>query len=91
MDVKFFSEEKNESVRIFKEATFVGIAVVVVGYIVSMILKPYFGVSLPDICKTWNKKHVMEISLFMTGFVLYIIMEKTGINKKYATYRSLIN
>ena len=91
MDVKFFSEEKNNTVRIIKEATFVGVLVVIVGYIASMLLKPYLGMSLPDICKTWNKKHVMEISLFVTGFIVYIIMEKAGINKKYATYRNLIN
>jgi len=91
MDITCFAEEKNNTVRIIKEATFVGVVTVIVGYIASILLKPYFGVSLPDICKTWNKKHVMEISLFMTGFVLHIIMEKTGINKKYATYRSLLN
>jgi len=30
----------------------------------------------------------MEASLFMTGFLLHIILEITGINRDYAVYRA---
>jgi len=74
--------------RVFIEACIVGLLVMLVGVIGSKIVKPFFGVSLPEICKSWNKKHVMEASLFVTGFLLHIILEITGINKDYAVYRA---
>jgi len=73
--------------RVFIEACVMGLLVMLVGVIGSKIVKPYFGVSLPEICKSWNKKYVMEASLFTTGFLLHIILEITGINKEYALYR----
>jgi hypothetical protein len=73
--------------RVFIEACIVGLLVMLIGSIVSKLLKPYFKVTLPEICKKWNKKHIMEVSLFMTGFVLHIILEVTGINKEYAAYK----
>jgi len=88
--MNFFSDEKNTMLRTLKEAVFIGIAVVMMGYVASMIVRPYFKVDLPEICKSWNKKHVMEWSLFITGFLLHIFFEITGINKTYATYRSRI-
>jgi len=88
--MNFFSNEKNNMLRVLKEAVFIGLTVVMMGYVASMIVKPYFNIDLPEICKTWNKKHVMEWTLFMTGFLLHIIFEMMGINKSYASYRNIL-
>ena len=38
---------------------------------------------LPEICRSWNKYHVMEKTLFLTGFLIHIISQLTGINHWY--------
>ncbi len=88
--MEFFSQERNNTVRVIKEATFVGILTALIGYVASALVKPYFKVDLPEICKSCNKKHLMEISLFATGFLLHIFLEFTGLNKTYALYRAKI-
>ncbi len=88
--MEFFSQERNNTVRVIKEATFVGILTALIGYVASALVKPHFKVDLPEICKSWNKKHLMEISLFATGFLLHIFLEFTGLNKSYALYRANI-
>ena len=77
-------------IRVVKEGIFVGVLTVLVGYVASYLVKPYFKIDLPDICKNWNAKHVMEWSLFITGFLVHVFLEITGLNKKYALYRSKI-
>ena len=69
--------------KLVVEASVVGMTTVIIGSIVGFILGKYFSTNLPKICKTWNKNHIMEVSLFVTGFVLHIISEYTGINKWY--------
>ncbi len=86
--MEFFSQERNNTIRVIKEATFVGILTALIGYVASALVKPYFNVDLPEICKSWNKKYLMEASLFATGFLLHIFLEFTGMNKTYALYRA---
>ena len=69
--------------KLFVEASVVGIATVIIGSIVGFILGKCFSTNLPKICKSWNKNHIMEVSLFLTGFLLHIICEYTKINKWY--------
>jgi hypothetical protein len=54
--MEFFSNERNNAIRVIKEATFVGILTALIGYVASALVKPYFNVDLPEICKSWNKK-----------------------------------
>jgi hypothetical protein len=86
--MEFFSQERNNTLRVIKEAIFVGILTALIGYVASALVKPYFNVDLPEICKSWNKKYLMEASLFATGFLLHIFLEFTGMNKTYALYRA---
>ena len=86
--MEFFSNERNNTLRVIKEAVFVGILTALIGYVASALVKPYFKVDLPEICKSWNKKYLMEASLFATGFLLHIFLEFTGMNKTYAVYRA---
>ena len=60
------------------EALVVGIATVVVGSVVGFLVGKVLGTDLPDVCKDWNKKHAMEISLFLTGFTLHLLFELVG-------------
>lgn len=88
--MEFFANEKNNTIRVLKEATFVGLLTVFAGYVASMLIKPYFKVDLPEVCKSWNKNHLMEASLFVTGFLLHLFLEFAGLNKSYAMYRANI-
>ena len=68
------------------EATVVGMITVIIGSIVGFILAKYFSPNSPNSPKTsrdWNKNHIMEISLFLTGFLVHIFCEYSGINKWY--------
>jgi len=69
--------------KLLIEAFFVGIAVVVIGSAVGYIISKLFSVDLPQICKKWNKNHVMELSLFLTGAILHLLCEGVGLNKWY--------
>ena len=65
------------------EAIVVGILTVVVGTIVGFVLGSSFSTNLPKICKSWNKNHIMELSLFLTGFFIHLLCEFSGVNKWY--------
>jgi len=69
--------------KILIEALSVGVLTVIVGSLVSYMLSKVFSNNLPKICKRWNKNHIMEISLFLTGFAIHILCETLGINKWY--------
>jgi len=72
-------------VKILTNAILVGIATVIVGLIVGFgirQLKPHKEYQCAE-CRDWNKYHVMEISLFFTGFFVYIIAELFGVNTMY--------
>lgn len=65
------------------EAIIFGIMVAIIGNITPLIIGKRFSNELPDICNTWNKYYVMEVSLFLTGFLAHILCEFIGINKWY--------
>ena len=65
------------------EAFVVGIATVIIGSFVGFIIGRSLSVDLPILCKKWNKNHIMEISLFLTGFILHLLCEYSGINRWY--------
>ena len=69
--------------KLLVEAVIVGIMVLVVGSGVGYIVGMMNSMDLPSVCKKWNKNHVMEISLFLTGVVLHLLCEFSGINKYY--------
>ena len=69
--------------RLLIEAFIVGIMTVIVGTIVGFFIGKFFSSNLPKVCKKWNKNHVMEISLFFTGFFIHILCEYFNINRWY--------
>ena len=69
--------------KLLMKSTVMGIVTLIIGSLVGFILGRLFGIDLPDVCKKWNKNHIMEISLFLTGFFTHILCEFIGINKIY--------
>ena len=69
--------------KLLIESIAVGIITVVVGTIAGLVVGKLFSSNLPKVCKKWNKNHVMEISLFLTGFLVHLLCEFTGINGWY--------
>ena len=69
--------------KLMIEALVVGIATVVVGSVVGFGIGKVLGSDMPKVCKNWNKKYAMEISLFLTGSLLHLLFEFLGGNKWY--------
>lgn len=72
--------------KILIEALVVGILIVIIGTIITYLLGNMFKVDLPPVCKDWNKNYIMEISLFLTGFLTHLAFEFMGANKWYCKY-----
>jgi len=71
--------------KIITEAIITGFIILLIGLIVISIMKN-LGIAyieVPKECKEWNKKHAMEISLFLTGVFTHLMCEITGINSAY--------
>ena len=64
-----------------KDALFFALLVVIVGNIAGFFVGATLGVDLPPVCKKWNQNYIMEISLFITGFVSYLVFKQ--IPRKY--------
>lgn len=65
------------------ETIFIGITLVIIGYIVGIIMKLLYSSSLPDVCKGWNKHYIMEKTLCFIGVVTHLLYEYLGFNKYY--------
>lgn len=70
---------------VFIEAIVVGILLIPFTYTAAFIIKPFTKrPMLPDVCKSWNKYYIMEINLFVAGFLFHLVLEYVGINRWYA-------
>ncbi len=66
--------------KTFYQAVMFGVVAVLLGLILSMIfgfLKP----ELPEECAVWDKYYVMEIVIFLIGFILRYLMTNETIGK----------
>lgn len=77
----------NKYIILLIEAIVVGIMTVIVGTLAANIIRNYVEdkSELPVVCKSWNKNYAMEKSLFLTGFMVHLICQFTGINKWYCS------
>jgi len=55
-------------------STITGFLTVIIGVIVSFVLQKLSNAKIPQECKDWNKYHVMELALFLTGIILYLVI-----------------
>ncbi len=69
--------------KLLVEASVVGVMVVVIGTLVSYFIGKFTSTDLPPVCKDWNKNYIMEITLFVIGFITHILCEYVGLNKWY--------
>ena len=60
----------------FKQAIVFALLYVLIGSVVGGLIGRFFSTSLPSVCKEWNKHHVMEVSLFFSGFIMYYALYK---------------
>ena len=67
--------------KLIIEAAVVGILVVIMGTLVSNIITQ-LG-SGKQSSKDWNKNHIMELVLFLTGVCIHLLCEVSGINSWY--------
>lgn len=65
------------------EGCVVGIVLVIIGIIITNLFKFIHNNNLPDVCKNWNKNYIMEINLFLIGFIAHMLFEMIGANKWY--------
>lgn len=68
------------SSKTFYQAVMFGVVTVLIGLILTTIfgfLKP----ELPKECEMWNKYYVMEIILFLIGFILRYLLRYNSIQK----------
>lgn len=66
--------------KTFYQAVMFGVVTVLIGLILSMCLgslKP----ELPQECEIWDKYYVMEVILFLTGFILRYLLTNNDILK----------
>lgn len=64
-----------------------GVVCVAVSYLVGYILAKIklFNVELPEVCKDWNKKYIMEISVFLIGVISYTLFNITTVTRLTAS------
>jgi hypothetical protein len=71
------------SPKTFYQAVMFGVVTILIGLILSAIfgfLKP----ELPKECEMWDKYYVMEVILFLTGFILrYLLTNQTALKYMY--------
>ncbi len=73
------------TLNIIFEGIVVGLLLIVVVYIVSFPVRMLkLSPELPEVCKTWNKNYVMEITLFLSGLIFHLLCEVSGVNIWYA-------
>ena len=59
--------------KLFSEAIFVGISLIILGNLVGFLVgKYYIKPELPSGCSEYNKYYVMELTLFLTGFFFVV-------------------
>ena len=66
--------------KTFYQAVMFGIISILLGLILSVVfgfLKP----ELPEECSEWDKYYVMEVIMFLTGFILRYLMTNQSIGQ----------
>jgi hypothetical protein len=67
--------------QVYKEAVAVGVLTVCVGSLVSFLF-----MQLPRPQPHWNSYHYMELSLMVTGMLIHLGCEASGLNKWYCQH-----
>lgn len=69
---------------IFIESCIVGISLIPFTYIAGLLARQLTTKpTLPEICSTWNDYYILELNLFLAGFLFHLVFEYANINKWY--------
>lgn len=49
-----------------------GIVTIIIGYLVGALLRKHDNSTIPQNCADWNKHHIMEKTLFITGALTWL-------------------
>jgi membrane protein YqaA with SNARE-associated domain len=69
--------------QLLLECVAVATMTVIVGSMVGFLIAKFHLQLSSNSCKDWNKNHIMESSLFVTGFLIHILCEHSGVNRWY--------
>jgi xanthine/uracil permease len=69
--------------NLLTEAIITGFIVLLIGTLIVAIMKHFGNLQFDKNNEEWNKNHVMELSLFLTGVFTHLLCEITGVNKMY--------
>lgn len=72
------------SSKTFYQAVMFGVVTVLLGLILSLVFG-FMRPELPKECEMWNKYYVMEVILFLNGFILrYMLTNKNFLRYMYS-------
>lgn len=61
--------------KMFAFAVFVGVLMIPLVYLAAIPAKLLVGKpALPEICSKWNEHYIMEVNVFISGFMLGLIL-----------------
>jgi hypothetical protein len=70
--------------KVILESIVVGLLLIPVTYFAGLIAREIVQKpSLPEVCSTWNENNIMEVNIFLAGFLFHLISEYSGLNKWY--------
>lgn len=60
-------------------AIFFGLVLIPLTYIAGLFAKVITQKpTLPEICSTWNQYYIMEFTVFIAGFLMYLLLHFSG-------------
>lgn len=65
--------------QFWSELVIVGLLTVLFGYIAGYLVSLWSNNTLPIVCHDFNKNYVMEQTLFLTGALMYAVLDLTGV------------
>jgi len=69
------------TLRFLSELVVVGFLTVLFGYVVMWLMKMIHGSEVYAACNILSENYVLEKTLFLTGVVMYLALEVSGVNK----------
>jgi len=79
VDVTKFTMAETPMMTLIRRSIFFGLVAILAGHIASYIVKMYTQISLPEMVRNFNMKYIMEVTLFVTGFVLFFGVHYFGV------------
>ena len=75
------STERIGTVRFWIELVVVGILTMLFGYVALYCVKMMYGIEMSEACRYLADNYVMEKTLFLTGALMYFVLELVGVNR----------